>query len=291
MKIIKEISAIRDISDYYKCLGKKIALVPTMGFLHEGHTSLMLKAKDENDIVVVSIFVNPTQFGKGEDFEKYPRDITRDYQICDKAGIDNIFNPESEEMYKKDSSTTVTVSDVSEKLEGKHRPGHFTGVATVVIKLMNAIKPDELYLGQKDAQQNVIIKKMINDLNIDTKVVICSTLREENGLAMSSRNTYLSHDERQKAACLYIMLKEGKKLILEQNISDPSVIKKHILKILKERAPEFELQYYEITDNAKLEPVNDLNHYNGDILISLAAKVGTTRLIDNILFKKNNIQK
>ncbi|MBA3707121.1 MAG: pantoate--beta-alanine ligase, partial [Bacteroidetes bacterium] len=203
MKVVKQISAIQDISDYYRCLGKKVALVPTMGFLHEGHISLMLKAKDENDILVTSIFVNPAQFSKGEDFDKYPRDITRDYHICDKAGVDYIFNPESEEMYKKPGFTTVTVSDISDKLEGKFRPEHFTGVATIVVKLLNAVKPDYLYLGQKDAQQNVIIKKIIEDLNNDTKIIICQTLREENGLAMSSRNTYLSEDEKNKAAVLY----------------------------------------------------------------------------------------
>ncbi|MEO8663983.1 MAG: pantoate--beta-alanine ligase [Ignavibacteria bacterium] len=287
MKVIKEISSIQDISDYYKCIGKKVALVPTMGFLHEGHISLMLKAKDENDIVVVSIFVNPTQFGPGEDFDKYPRDITRDYHICDKAGVDYIFNPDLEEMYKKNSYTIVSVSGITEKLEGKIRPGHFAGVATVVTKLLNAVKPDKLYLGQKDAQQNVVIKKMIEDLNIDTQVVICKTLREENGLAKSSRNAYLSEDERKKAGVLNFILKEGKKLILEQNFSDPALIKKHITNILKEKAPEFELQYYEITDNIELDLVKNLSEYDDDILISLAAKSGTTRLIDNIIFKKD----
>lgn len=286
MKVVKQISAIQEISDYYRCLGKKVALVPTMGFLHEGHISLMLKAKDENDILVTSIFVNPAQFSKDEDFDKYPRDITRDYHICEKAGTDYIFNPKSEEMYKKPGFTTVTVSDISEKLEGKFRPGHFTGVATIVIKLLNAVKPDYLYLGQKDAQQNVIIKKIIEDLNNDTKVIICQTLREENGLAMSSRNTYLSEDEKNKAAVLYYILKEGKKLILEQNISDPIEVKKHAINILKERAPEFELQYYEITDNTELDQVNNLNDYKGEILISLAAYAGSTRLIDNIIFQK-----
>lgn len=286
MKVIKEISAIQEISDYYKCTGKKVALVPTMGFLHEGHISLMIKAKDENDIVVVSIFVNPTQFGKGEDFDKYPRDITRDYHICEKAGADIIFCPETDEMYKKNNCTSVTVSGISEKLEGLFRPGHFSGVATIVVKLLNAVKPVNLYLGQKDAQQNVIIKKMISDLNMETKVILCKTMREDNGLAMSSRNTYLSAEERNKASVLKFILDEGKRLILNDNVTDPHEINKKVTRIMKERTPEFELQYYAITDNIILDPVEDLKNYKGEILISLAAKAGKTRLIDNIIFEK-----
>jgi len=286
MKVIKEISAIQEISDYYKCIGKRVALVPTMGFLHAGHTSLMLKAKDENDIVVVSLFVNPTQFGRGEDFDKYPRDITRDYHICEKAGVDIIFCPETEEMYSKNAFTTVNVSDISEKLEGKFRPGHFSGVATVVMKLLNAVKPVNLYLGQKDAQQNVIIKKMISDLNMETNAVICKTMREDNGLAMSSRNTFLNESEKSKASVLKYILDEGKRLILEENITDPDKIIKTVTGIVKERTPEFELQYYAITDNEILDPVTDLSVYKGEVLISLAAKVGSTRLIDNIIFEK-----
>lgn len=287
MKVIKEISDIQDISDYYRCTGKKVALVPTMGFLHEGHISLMLKAKDENDILVVSIFVNPTQFGKGEDFDKYPRDFARDYHICEKAGADYIFNPETEEMYGKNVTASVVISGISEKLEGKIRPGHFNGVATIVTKLLNAVKPDKLYLGQKDAQQNVVIKKMVSDLNIDTSVVICETMREDSGLAMSSRNTYLSEDERKKAAVIYFILNEGKKMILKEGIKNVQEIKKNIASLLKERAPEFELQYYEITDNENLDEITDPGEFQGDVLISTAVKTGSTRLIDNIIFHKD----
>ncbi len=286
MKVIKEISAIQDISDYYKCTGKKVALIPTMGYLHKGHVSLMLKAKDENEIAVVSIFVNPTQFGKGEDFEKYPRDFARDYHICEKAGVDYIFTPETDEMYRKNNFTRISVTEISEKLEGKFRPGHFDGVATVVMKLLNAVKPQRIYLGQKDAQQNVIIKKMIEDLNIDTEVIICDTMREDNGLAMSSRNTYLSEDERNKASVLYFILNEGKKLILDEKVNNADEIRKHVSVILKEKAPGFALQYYEITDNILLNEISSLNDYEGEILISLAAKTGSTRLIDNVIFQK-----
>lgn len=290
MKVIKEVSAVQDISDYYRCTGKKVALVPTMGFLHEGHTSLMIKAKDQNDILVVSIFVNPTQFGKGEDFDKYPRDFARDYHICEKAGADYIFNPQTEEMYGKDTIASVTISGISDKLEGRIRPGHFNGVATIVTKLLNSVKPDNLYLGQKDAQQNVVIKKMVSDLNIDTKVVICETMREEGGLAMSSRNTYLSKEEKKKAAVLYFMLNEGKKMILTENIFSADEIRKKVTSILKDRAPEFELQYYEITDNERLDEISDLRNFEGDILISLAVRTESTRLIDNIIFYKKKLK-
>ncbi|HMS65707.1 MAG TPA: pantoate--beta-alanine ligase [Ignavibacteria bacterium] len=286
MKVIKEISAIQDISDYYRYSGKKVALVPTMGFLHAGHTSLMLRAKKENEIVVVSIFVNPTQFGVNEDFSKYPRDFNRDHLICEKAGVDYIFNPETNEMYKNNPLTTVNLSDITDKLEGKIRPGHFTGVATVVTKLLNAVKPDNFYLGQKDAQQNAVLKKMISDLNIDVKVNICETMREENGLAMSSRNSYLTDEQKRKASVLYFILNEGRRLIVDEKITDQSFILEHIRKILKEQTPEFELQYYEITDNTTLNKIDDLDSYKGEILISLAAKVGNTRLIDNISFEK-----
>lgn len=285
MKVIKEISAIQDISDYYKCIGKKVALVPTMGYLHEGHTSLMIKAKDENDILVVSIFVNPAQFGKNEDFDKYPRDFARDYHICEKAGVDYIFCPEREDMYK-DSLTQVIVTVLSEKLEGKFRPGHFTGVATVVTKLLNTVKPVKLYLGQKDAQQNVIIKKMISDLNIDTEAVICPTIREENGLAMSSRNSYLTSDEKNKASVLFFILNECKRLILNENAIDSKNIKEYICRVLKDKAPEFDLEYLEITDTKNLEPIVNIGEFTGEILISLSAKVRDVRLIDNIIFNK-----
>ena len=286
MKVIKEISAIQDISDYYRYSGRKVALVPTMGFLHQGHTSLMIRAKDENDIVVVSLFVNPTQFGKNEDFGKYPRDFERDYHICDKAGVDYIFYPDVSEMYGDNSLTSVTVSVITDRLEGEIRPGHFTGVATVVLKLLNAVKPDRLYLGQKDAQQNAVLGKMIADLNIDVGLRICETMRETNGLAMSSRNTYLTEEQRIKASVLHYLLEEGKRMILEENIYDTSEIKEIIFRTFKQMTPEFELQYYDIADNKLLTPLANLESFYGEILISLAAKAGSTRLIDNVIFKR-----
>ncbi|HAY33434.1 MAG TPA: pantoate--beta-alanine ligase [Ignavibacteria bacterium] len=286
MKVVKESRAVQQISEYYKCSGKSVALVPTMGFLHEGHVSLMHKAKAENDILIVSIFVNPTQFGKGEDFDKYPRDIVRDFHICEKAGADYIFNPEVSEMYGENSFTKVSVSNVTQKLEGDFRPGHFDGVATVVTKLLNITAPRKFYLGQKDAQQNAVLKRMISDLNIDTELVVCETIREANGLAKSSRNTFLTEEQKQKASVLFFILNEGKRLILEEKISDTEFIYEYAEEILKEKAPEFELQYYKITDNEFLNEIKDLSGFSGEILISLACKAGNTRLIDNIIFSK-----
>jgi len=191
MKVIKDISALQEISDYHRTLRKKIGLVPTMGYLHEGHVSLILNARDECDIVVVSVFVNPKQFIPGEDFKEYPRDFLRDYHICKKSGVDYIFNPDEKEMYKENYFTYVNVTELLDKLEGKYRPGHFTGVATVVLKLINIAKPHCVYFGQKDAQQAVIIDRMIEDLDVDTEMRVCQTIREDNGLAISSRNIFL----------------------------------------------------------------------------------------------------
>ena len=287
MKVVKEISSMQEISDYFRCTGKKIALVPTMGYLHEGHTSLMLNARDRADIVVASIFVNPTQFGKGEDFGKYPRDFDRDSHICEKAGVDYIFYPGVEEMYRGNSLTTVTVNNLSEKLEGSFRPGHFSGVATVVAKLLNITKPHSIHLGSKDAQQNAVLKKMISDLNFDTELVVCPTIREDNGLAMSSRNTYLTPEQKESAASLFFILTEGKRMITEEKVTDTNAIRERASKLLSELSPEIELQYYAITDNQELDAIEDLKKFNGEILISLAAKCGTTRLIDNIIFEHN----
>lgn len=286
MKVIKEIRAVQQISEFYRCTGKQVGLVPTMGFLHEGHTSLMLRAKEECDILFVSIFVNPTQFGKGEDFDKYPRDIIRDYHICEKSGADYIFNPEVSEMYGEFNFTKVSLSNVTEKLEGDFRPGHFDGVATVVTKLLNISKPHRIYLGQKDAQQNAVLKRMISDLNIDTELIVCETIREDNGLAKSSRNTFLTDEQKEKASVLYFILNEGKRLILDEKANDSGIIYEYVNDILKEKTPEFDLQYYKITDNLLLNEIKDLSAYTGEILISLACKAGNTRLIDNIIFNK-----
>lgn len=286
MKVIKEIAAMQDVADYFRCVGKKIGFVPTMGFLHKGHTSLIDKAKEENDIVVVSIFVNPMQFLPNEDFDKYPKDFLKDYFACEKAGVDYIFHPSVDEMYSSKNRTRVNVPETTDILEGKARPNHFTGVATVVTKLFNIVKPSVAYFGQKDAQQAVVIKRLAEDLNFDLKVSICPTVREDNGLAMSSRNSYLSDAEKNEASAIYKALLEGKRLILENKISDANTIVGKIGEVLKSNSKNIEIEYVEITDNTDLKKIYDLSSCNGEVLISLAAKIGGTRLIDNLLFTK-----
>jgi pantoate--beta-alanine ligase len=286
MKVINEISAMQDISNFLKRTGKKIGFVPTMGFLHEGHCSLMLKARDEADIVITSIFVNPAQFGPSEDFNDYPRDFLRDYHICKSCGVDYIFYPDAEDVYTKDFFSFVDVKEISDKLEGKYRPGHFSGVATVVLKLFNITKPDFTFFGQKDAQQVAIINKMIENLNLDVKLRICETVREENGLARSSRNTYLTKEQKEEASALYKGLNEAKRLILEEKMYDTKEVRKEVKKFIETNSPNSSLQYIAVTDFTNLDKISDLKEYKGDVLVSLAAYYGKTRLIDNIIFEK-----
>jgi pantoate--beta-alanine ligase len=286
MKVIKEITAIQNICLYFKRVGKTIGFVPTMGFLHEGHISLILKARDENDIVIVSIFVNPIQFLPNEDFEKYPRDFLRDYHLCKSSGVDYIFSPEPKDVFPDDYKTFIEVKNLSDILEGKYRPGHFRGVTTVVAKFMNIIMPDRMYLGQKDAQQAVILKKMSKDLNYPTEIRIGKTIREESGLALSSRNVYLSDEEKIEASALYKALELGAELIRESHsISSDEVIDK-MKAFIKEKAPNCDIQYISITDNENLNEITNPGIFKGEILISLAAFFRKTRLIDNIIVTK-----
>ncbi|MBM4157551.1 MAG: pantoate--beta-alanine ligase [Ignavibacteria bacterium] len=286
MKVIKDIKAFQQIADYYRAAGKKIGFVPTMGYLHEGHVSLILAAKDECDIVVVSIFVNPTQFLPGEDLNEYPRDFLRDFHICKNAGVDYIFNPEKEDMYPEGYSTYVSVNEISDRLEGKYRPGHFLGVTTIVMKFFNIVKPHYAYFGQKDGQQAVIIKRMVNDLNVDVNIRICKTMRDENGLAMSSRNLYLNEIEKKQASVLNRALNEAKRLIMEAGINDTKIVRDEIRKYIESEAPLSQIQYISITDNSTLRKVKDLENFKGEILISLAVYFRKTRLIDNVIFEK-----
>lgn len=288
MKVIKEISAMQDISEFYRRAGKKIGFVPTMGFLHEGHCSLMLSARDESDVVITSIFVNPAQFGPKEDLKDYPRDFNRDFHICKSCGVDYIFYPDAKDIYPENYLTYVNVDSVTEKLEGKYRPEHFKGVTTIVLKLFNITKPHYTYFGQKDAQQVAVIRKMIKDLNIDINLRICETVREENGLAKSSRNSYLTEEQKEEASNLYKALKEAKRLVLLEQIKDAKDLKKHIKRYIETNSPNSSLQYVAVTDNTNLEKITDLKHYEGEVLISLAAYYGKTRLIDNILFNLKN---
>jgi pantoate--beta-alanine ligase len=286
LKVIKDIRAMQEIAEFFRRTGKKIGFVPTMGYLHEGHVNLMIAARDECDVLITSIFVNPAQFLPGEDFEKYPRDFMRDYYICKQAGVDYIFNPEPGDVYGDDYKTFVNINDLSEKLEGKYRPGHFTGVATVVLKFFNITKPHYAYFGQKDAQQVAVLCKMVCDLNVDTKIKVCETLREESGLAMSSRNVYLSDRHRAEAAVLYEVLNIGKNRILTGDYEDAKTLRKEMKEYIETKTPDCSLQYIAITDNYLLKKIEDLKDYEGDVLISLAAFFGKTRLIDNILFTK-----
>ncbi|HBF69599.1 MAG TPA: pantoate--beta-alanine ligase, partial [Thermotoga sp.] len=214
MKIIETIEEMKKFSEEMREKKKTIGFVPTMGYLHEGHLSLVRRARDENDVVVVSIFVNPTQFGPNEDYERYPRDFERDRKLLEKENVDCIFHPSVEEMYPPDFSTYVEETKLSKNLCGRSRPGHFRGVCTVVTKLFNIVKPHRAYFGQKDAQQFRVLRRMVRDLNMDVEMIECPIVREPDGLAMSSRNVYLSPEERQQALSLYQSLKIAENLYL-----------------------------------------------------------------------------
>ena len=281
MKIVKTIDEVRQIVKSWKSEGLSVGLVPTMGFLHEGHKSLILRASAENDRVVVSDFVNPTQFGPGEDLEAYPRDINRDSALCEEANADLIFNPEPSEMYYDDCSTYVNISSLSDELCGKSRPIHFKGVCTVVSKLFNIVNPDHAYFGQKDAQQLAIIKRMVRDLNFDIKIVGCPIIREEDGLAKSSRNTYLNQDERKAALILSKAIKLGEDLANSGEEDANKIISKMIDLINTE--PMAKIDYVQAVDAISVKPVDKME---GSVLIAMAVYIGKTRLIDNFIFEK-----
>jgi pantoate--beta-alanine ligase len=278
MIIIKTIKEIKGIITEHKKQGKTIGFVPTMGSLHEGHLSLIRTAKKENDLVVVSIFVNPTQFGVGEDFEAYPRDLARDANLSESAGADVIFCPSIIEMYPEGYQTYVEVLEITNKLCGKSRPTHFKGVTTVVNKLFNIVEPHHAYFGQKDAQQVAVIQKMVMDLNMNTKVVPCPIIREADGLAMSSRNIYLNPEQRNAALILSKSLFTAKDII-SNGCTDAFKIKKVIMTMINNE-PLAAIDYIEIVDALSL---SDITTLKDKILIALAVKIGRTRLIDNIV--------
>ncbi len=274
--VVKTIDEIRSAVKTAKKQGKTVGLVPTMGFLHEGHKSLIVRAVSENDFVVVSDFVNPTQFGPNEDFESYPRDIEKDRLMCEEAGADIIFNPEPSEMYDN-ALTTVSVDKITKTLCGASRPIHFAGVATVVSKLFNIVAPDRAYFGEKDAQQLLVIKKMVKDLNFDIDIIGCPIIREDDGLAKSSRNTYLNPDERKAALCLSRALNIGKAMIDSGETSAKAVKDAIISEIEKE--PLARIDYVEIADLDTLESTDKTE----GILCAIAVYIGKTRLIDNFI--------
>jgi pantoate--beta-alanine ligase len=260
--------------------GKRLGLVPTMGALHEGHLSLVRAAKSKCDAVAASIFVNPLQFGPTEDLAKYPRTFDRDVQLLEKESVDFIFAPAPDEMYPSGAVTYVTVEGLSEKLCGKSRPGHFRGVATVVAKLFHIVEPDLAFFGQKDAAQATIIRRMVRDLNLPVEIVVCPIVREPDGLAMSSRNAYLSPEERKSATVLSRSLIEVKKQF-GQGERNPTALIEAAKKILAQE-PTVRLDYFEIVDPSTLDPAPKLT---GPALVAVAALVGTTRLIDNLLLQ------
>ena len=279
MKIVKTINEVREIVRGWRKEGLSVGLVPTMGYLHEGHKSLIVKAAAQNDRVVVSDFVNPTQFGPNEDFESYPRDIDADAKLCEEAGASIIFNPEPEEMYV-DPLCFVDMDKITKVLCGKTRPIHFKGVCTVVSKLFNIVTPDRAYFGQKDAQQLCVIKKMVTDLNFGIEIVGCPIIREQDGLAKSSRNTYLNAEERQAALCLSRSLKLGRELIDSGEKDAVKVI--NAIKLEIEKEPLARIDYVEMVDLNNLEAISTVK---APLLTAMAVYIGKTRLIDNFIIE------
>ena len=275
MQVVKTISEVRELRT--KLVGS-VGLVPTMGYLHEGHLALVRRARAENSTVVVSIFVNPTQFGPGEDLATYPRDLDRDLELLEQEKADIVFIPSGEEMYPRGFSTWVDLERVTERLEGASRPGHLRGVATVVAKLFNIIQPTRAYFGQKDAEQAVVIKKMIADLNMNLEVVVVPTVRESDGLAMSSRNSYLNSEERQSATVLFGALSLARQL-WQFGEKDASKIRYEMESLIR-KEPLAQIDYVSIADAATLEELKVIERL---ALVSLAVRIGKTRLIDNIV--------
>ncbi len=258
--------------------GKTIGFVPTMGALHPGHLSLIEHAKKESDVVVVSIFVNPAQFGPNEDFNKYPRDINGDKERCIKSGTDCLFTPTAPDIYPEAFRTYISVEGLSEVLCGRTRQGHFRGVATVVLKLLNIVKPHKAFFGQKDYQQTVIIKRMVKDLNVDSEIMVLPTIREKDGLAMSSRNQYLNSSERQGAAAIYRSLKKARSLF-ENGEKDTENLRSAISGVI-ETEPYVQTEYISVIHPDTLEEVPVAGK---GTVIAIAARIGSTRLIDNII--------
>lgn len=271
---------VKEVIKEWKKQGYSIGLVPTMGYLHEGHGSLIKKAVEDNDKVMVSVFVNPIQFGPNEDLETYPRDFDADLKMIKSLGADMVFHPEPSDMYASDFSTTISVAGVSENLCGAKRPGHFNGVCTVVTKLFNLSEADRAYFGQKDAQQLAVVRRMVRDLNVNIEIVGCPIIREDDGLAKSSRNTYLSPEERQAATVLNKALIAGKQMV-EEGEKSALAVKTRIEDIIS-KEPHAKIDYVEITDWNSIEPVDIID---GSILCAIAVYIGNTRLIDNFIYE------
>jgi pantoate--beta-alanine ligase len=278
MQIATTIAEIRAWVSKMHAAGKTVGFVPTMGALHVGHVSLIQAAAARCDSVVVSIFVNPTQFSPGEDFEKYPRPLEQDLALCEQYGVDAVFAPSRGEMYARENLTWVTVEKVSEPLCGRFRPGHFRGVATVCTKLFNIVGADAAFFGQKDAQQVAVIQRMVADLNMPLEVVVCPTVREPDGLAVSSRNQYLSPQERKEATVIYRSLQRSAELIRGGETPVARIMEQ--MREVLGQVPALQVEYVSIVDAASLE---DLPRVQGKVLVAVAGRLGSTRLIDNIV--------
>jgi pantoate--beta-alanine ligase len=276
---MQQVETIDELREARRQLTGRVGLVATMGALHAGHLSLVEQARAENDAVLATIFINPTQFGPGEDFDSYPRDLQGDLEKFRQADVDLVFMPARALMYPPGYQSYITVEEVTQRLEGERRPGHFRGVATIVAKLFNLACPDVAYFGQKDAQQVAVIRRMAADLNFPLEIVVCPTLRELDGLAMSSRNVYLNDHERAAAACLFRALRAAGDQY-EQGRRDPAVLQETLLDILSSEAL-VEIEYAEVVDPRTFQPLQAL--YDNPLLLVLAVRIGRTRLIDNAL--------
>jgi pantoate--beta-alanine ligase len=280
MRVITKIAEMKAAAHKERAEGKRIGLVPTMGFFHEGHLSLVRESLRKTDCTVVSLFVNPTQFGPQEDFKEYPRDLDRDRKMLEELGADLLFVPDEKEMYPERYMTYVEVIDLQDKLCGRSRPGHFRGVCTVVLKLFEIVRPDEAFFGQKDAQQALIIQKMVRDLDLDVEIGVLPIVREEDGLALSSRNIYLDGKQRKAALCLVKSLREAEH-VLDTGERDTSVILRKMKQIIGSE-PLARIDYLEIVD---LENLEHLDKIEKEALIALAVFIGRVRLIDNMMVR------
>jgi pantoate--beta-alanine ligase len=278
MKTISKIEEMKSAVRKYESQGKSVGFVPTMGYLHEGHLSLVKASLERTDCTVVSIFVNPAQFGSTEDFKEYPRDLTRDSRLLEDLGVDFLFCPDYTEMYPLDYKTYVEVVDLQDILEGRSRPGHFRGVSTVVLKLFNIVHPDIAFFGQKDAQQAILLKRIVSDLNLDVRIEVKPTVREEDGLALSSRNVYLNPEQRNAALCISQSLQEAEQMIRsgERRISP---LLKRMTEII-DGQDLASIDYIAIVDTGSLEPLKEIKK---EALIALAVFIGNVRLIDNVM--------
>jgi len=292
LEVIRNSRVMQQTMKEYLQRGGSIGFVPTMGALHEGHMSLIRRCREENDVSVASIFVNPIQFGPSEDFSRYPRDTEDDMAKLSKAGVDILFMPGVEDMYPEGFATYVSVDRLSDRLCGRFRPGHFRGVATVVTKLLNIVRPARAYFGQKDYQQSLIIKQVVRDLNLDTETVVCPTVREADGLAMSSRNLYLSPEERKAATVIYKTLCGARELVVSGKATFGEV-KSFMEKRLSAEPLVDEVQYASVFDTETLEDISSMNvtiYDKGVVLLAVAVRIGRARLIDNELVETTGMK-